>query len=67
MCSLQFLAILFTITFFHSEAFSQDPYEYRERGNRFEGRKAIGIGAPDLELLSFIGYRENVDPDGPAP
>jgi hypothetical protein len=29
-----------------------------DRGNRFEGRIEIPVGKPDLELLSFVGFRE---------
>jgi len=44
---------------FKSDTFSQDIY-YKDRGNRYEGIKIVGAGAPDLELLSFTSYRENV-------
>jgi len=29
-----------------------------DRGNRYEGRIEIPVGKPDLELLSFVGFRE---------
>lgn len=29
-----------------------------DRGNRYEGRIEIPVGRPDLELLSFVGFRE---------
>jgi len=33
-------------------------FNYKRRDNRFEGIKEIKVGSPDLELLSFTGYRE---------
>lgn len=34
--------------------------EYKKRETRFEGVTAIGVSAPDLELLSFTSYCESV-------
>ena len=34
-----------------------------DRGNRYEGRIQIPLGQPDLELLSFSGFREQFDAD----
>ncbi|MFQ5880903.1 MAG: hypothetical protein ACE5I9_00335 [Candidatus Methylomirabilales bacterium] len=34
-----------------------------DRGNRYEGRIEIPVGRPDLELLSFIGFRESFNDD----
>lgn len=61
---LQVLSILcFVVTILSSDGFAKAPYAYKIRGNREEGRKGIGISAPDLEILSFLGYRERVKPD----
>ncbi len=46
-----------------NDLFSQDPFEYKNRGNREEGRRPIGVGAQDLQLLSFVSYIEKVDLD----
>ena len=42
----------------YSNIFAQERYEYQNRGNRFEGIHEIKVGAYDLELLSFTGFRE---------
>jgi len=60
---LKLLGLLLSITIFHEEVFWQDPYEFKDRGNRKEGRIAVGISAPDLELLSFVGHKEEVEPN----
>jgi len=60
---LTLLGLLLSITLFQKETFLEDPYEYQDHGNRNEGRRAIGIGAPDLELLSFVGYKEEIEPE----
>ena len=53
------LLILIFIVISQRFVFSQD-YTYKIRdGNRWEGIKPEGVGAPDLELLSLIGFREN--------
>lgn len=31
-----------------------------DRGNRYEGRIDIPVSKPDLEVLSFIGYKESL-------
>ena len=60
--TFQTLAMLLSLfLLFNNLAFSQD-LEFRDRGNRSEGVKAFGISAPDLELLSFLRYKEKVEP-----
>ncbi len=41
-------------------------YEYKKRGIRKEGRADILVSAPDLELLSMLGYCEELNPDNNA-
>jgi hypothetical protein len=61
---LKIISIFFSVVTILSsaEAAQKDPYAYKVRGKgedrREEGRKGIGISAPDLELLSFLGYQE---------
>ena len=54
------LSILFTL---QSVAFSQNATHYQLRENRYEGIKPIGVSAPDLELISFTAYRQEIPPD----
>lgn len=55
---LRLLTILLTIVIFLSGSISKESFEYKKRGNREEGIRAVGIGAPNLELLSFVAHKE---------
>ena len=35
--------------------------ERNDRGNRWEGRPELPVSRPDLELLSFVGYRQDIE------
>lgn len=37
--------------------------QHNDRGNRYEGRIEIDVDAPDLELLSFVGFYEPFEED----
>lgn len=62
---LKGILIILIIIIFQSTILSyQINYSYNLRDkNRMEGRKRIDVRAPDIELLSFIGYKENVSHD----
>lgn len=53
---LFFLLIIFQITT------SSQKFDYKLRNNRYEGVKSVDVSAPDLELLSFVAYREEIPP-----
>jgi hypothetical protein len=47
---------------FYSIIYGSDPYGYKERENRREGRECIApMSAPDLQLVSCIAYREKTE------
>ena len=62
MSTLRILVLVLICEFLiPSPSVSQKRYEYKLRGgNRYEGIKPIGVSAPDLELLSFFSYKEDV-------
>lgn len=43
-----------------AKALPQPQLDFKDRGNRNEGVKRFNVSVYDLELLSFIGYLENV-------
>lgn len=55
------LLTMILILIFFTMVNSQDRNIYMIRDNRMEGRKTIGVSAPDLELLSFTVYREKLE------
>jgi hypothetical protein len=59
---LALVAFLISLMVLHdAQGEGQDPYLYKQRGNRNEGIKGIPVSAPDLELVSFVAYREQLD------
>ncbi|MBN1349279.1 hypothetical protein JXJ21_07710 [candidate division KSB1 bacterium] len=55
--------ILISCFLLQSSLFSQPDLKYQERGNRYEGVELLGVRAPDLELISFMGYQEETPPN----
>jgi hypothetical protein len=59
------LILYIIILSFEAIAYCQGRYEYKKRGEkpgiRMEGRDYDNVGGPGLELLSFIGYREEME------
>ena len=48
------VGVLFMVTFAQTDTWRKQ----HDRGNRYEGRIGIPVGKADLELLSFVGFRE---------
>jgi hypothetical protein len=59
------LILYIIILSFEAIAYGQGRYEYKKRGEkpgiRMEGRDYDNVGGPGLELLSFLGYREEME------
>lgn len=58
-----FKFVIIIAAIYSSTALSQEKLYKEYAGVRFEGQQAIPYGAPDLELISFMGYRENLEED----
>lgn len=55
--------IIIITVIYSTMVLSQDKPYKEYKGVRFEGQQAIPYGAPDIELISFMGYRENFEED----